>query len=249
AVQGGVNPRGAEAIRRAFPQPLSDRTATGRVIRTRAVVQIKDVLEDPAYGLKSEQQLMGFRSLLAVPMLRDGEPVGVIGVGQAEPRLFPDTQIELLRTFADQAVIAIENVRLFRELEARNRDLTETLEQQTATSEVLKVISRSTLDLGPVLETVVENAVRLCGADRAFLLRFDGELLRAAASYGASPELREFVDRNPIAPGRHAVSARAALERRTVHVHDVQADPEFAYAGRDVDPIRTMLAVPMLKGD
>jgi two-component system, NtrC family, sensor kinase len=142
---------------------------------------------------------------------------------------------------------------LIKKLNARARDLkkklSEALEQQTATSDVLKVISRSAFELQPVFDTVVENAVRLCEAERAFLFQFDGELLRYAASYNASPELREFVKRNPIAPGRHSISARAALDRRTVHVRDVQADPEYAYAVRDERPIRTMLAVPMVKGD
>jgi len=138
---------------------------------------------------------------------------------------------------------------LEKKLKARAHDLAEAQDQQTATAEVLKVISRSAFELQPVFDTVVENAVRLCEAERAFLFQFDGELLRYAASYNVSPELREFVNRNPIAPGRHSISARAALDRRTVHVRDVQADPEYAYAVRDERPIRTMLAVPMVKGD
>jgi GAF domain-containing protein/CheY-like chemotaxis protein/anti-sigma regulatory factor (Ser/Thr protein kinase) len=187
-------------------------------------------------------------SVLGVPMIRGDELLGVIVLIRREVRPFTDKQIELVTTFADQAVIAIENVRLFDEVQARTQELTEALEQQTATADVLKVISRSALELQPVFETLVENAVRLCDAERGFLFRFDGELLRSAASYNVSPETRDFVDRNPIAPGRHSISARAALDRRTVHVPDVQADPEYAYAARDEQPIRTTLAVPMLKG-
>jgi two-component system, NtrC family, sensor kinase len=175
-------------------------------------------------------------------MLKEQEFVGVIAIYRKEVRPFSDKQVELVSNFAKQAVIAIENMRLLNELR-------ESLQQQTATADVLKVISRSTFELQPVFETLVENAVRLCEAERAFLFRFDGELLRSAASYNVSPKLREWVDRNPIAPGRHSVSARAALDRRTVHVPDIQADPEFAYAVRDEQPIRTVLAVPMLKGD
>jgi class 3 adenylate cyclase len=129
------------------------------------------------------------------------------------------------------------------------RELNEALEQQAATADVLEVISRSAFDLQAVFETVAESSVRLCGADRAFIFRFDGEFLRMAVAYNASVEFAEWVATHPISPGRHSGSARAALERRTIHVPDVLADPEYTYGAKDVEPIRTVLGVPILKGD
>src|SRR6516225_2919297 len=137
----GLTPEGLEAFRRVFPRPAGEDAAAGRAILRRAVVQIPDVLADPAYGHLGLAQTVKYRSILAVPMLRDGHPIGVIAVPRAQVGLFPASQIVLLETFARQAVIAIENVRLFEAEQQRTRELTETLEQQTATSEVLRIIS------------------------------------------------------------------------------------------------------------
>src|SRR5262249_13526536 len=139
--------------------------------------------------------IAGARTIVVVPMLKESALVGVIGIYRQEVRPFTDKQIELVTSFASQAVIAIENTRLLKELRQRTDDLTESLQQQTATGNVLEVISRSAFDLQPVFETVAESAVRLCGADRAFLFRFDGELLRMAVAYNASEEMRRFVEK------------------------------------------------------
>ena len=244
-----VSPEGAEAIRRDFPRRADERSAVGRAILARAVAQITDVLEDPAYGLGSQARTRGFRSFLATPMLRDGELIGVIGVGRPEPGPFPDTQIELLRTFADQAVIAIENVRLFRELEARNRDLTETLEQQTATGEILRVISSSPTDIQPVLDTIVQSAVRLCDGLYGAVNMFDGEMiLRTAASHNYTPEALAVVERMyPMRPSRRQLTGRAILSRAFAHLPDVLNDPEYAPDIALAGGWRSALAAPMLR--
>src|SRR5499433_1879507 len=193
---------------------------------------------------------MGFRTLLTVPLMREDTAIGAIVLRRIDAQLFNERQVALLETFADQAVIAIENVRLFKELQLRNRDLIEALEQQTVTSEVLKVISRSTFDLQPVLETLAENAARLCSADKAFIYRFESGFLDMVVAYNVSAELRDFVERNPVVPGRYSVTSRAALERQTIHIPDILADPEYSYLDSwEKRRAMAVLGVPMLRGD
>jgi PAS domain S-box-containing protein len=200
------------------------------------------MLEDPAYAFKGELVTMGVRGVLVVPMLRQDEPIGAIAVGRPERGTFTDKEIELLRTFADQAVIAIENVRLFQELEARNRDL-------TATSEILQVISRSPTDVQPVFETIAQSAVRLCDALYAYLFLFDGEMQQFVAAHNASPEALAVIrERFPRRPTRGSYSGRAILDRTVVHVPDVSVDPQYEFSDvARADNYRSVLAAPMIR--
>jgi GAF domain-containing protein len=248
----GASNAEADFITHAREHPIvpTRESCTGRAVLERHTVHVLDASADPEYTMPDYQLVAKNRTMLGVPLLRDGAPLGTITLWKTKVEPFTEKQIELITTFADQALIAIENVRLFEEVQARTRELSESLEQQTATSGVLEVISRSAFDLQRVFETVAESAVRLCEADKAFIFRFDGELLRMAVAFNASEELRAFVERNPIRPGRHSGSARAALERRTIHIPDARADPEYTYGALQVDPrIRTLLGVPILKGD
>ena len=238
--------------------PLHRGTLGGRTVLERRVIHVEDLgaeaQEFPEGSALARER--GHRTDLSVPLLREGVAIGNIQVRRAEVRPFSDKHVDLLRTFADQAVIAIENVRLFTELQEKHGALTEAhaqvteaLEQQTATSEMLKVISRSTFDLQPVLETLVENASRLCGAGWCVIFRPDGDVYRSAARYGGTPEHREFLERNPtIGPGPGSAVGRAALERRVVHIHDVLADPEYTLSEHQrLGAFRTVLGVPMLR--
>ena len=222
----------------------------GRVLAEGKAVQIPDVLADPDYTLNEAQRRGGFRSTLGVPLLRGADQIGIIVLMRREVQPFSDKQIELVTAFADQAVIAIENTRLFEEVQARTRELTETVEQQTATSEVLNVLSRSPTQLQPVLDAIINTANRLCQSDNAYLFTLQGDKYCPVA-YEAPTEPKlflEYLKANPIAPDqRGSLTARAAHERRTIHVPDTSADPEFGAGPISVANVRTVLSVPLLR--
>jgi two-component system, NtrC family, sensor kinase len=242
-----TTPEADKVLTSAFPTPV-DNFAPFQMAQDGRVAQIADT-ETITGEILDIARARGYRSMLFAPLMNKGVSIGLIAVTRLQTGAFSDHHVQLLQTFADQAVIAIENVRLFDEVQAKTHDLTESLQQQTATADVLKVIGRSAFDLDQVFETVVESSVRLCAADRAIVFRFDGEMLRVAKLFNAPGPLKDWLEQNPIRPGRYSVAARAALERRTVHVEDVRADSEHTYGAKLVEPFRTVLGVPMLKGD
>jgi GAF domain-containing protein len=222
-------------------------TITGRVLLEGNPVQIDDVLADPEYNFEG-QKTAGFRTALGVPLLREGETIGVMALTRSRVRPFTDKQIELVTIFADQAVIAIGNVRLFEEVQARTRELNEALEQQTATSEVLEVISRSTFDLKSVLQTLVESTARLCDADYVTITRQKEGVLFFAEAYGFSSEFIEYVRGTSVERGRGTATGRALQEGQVIHIADVLADPDYTWAeAQRLGDYRTVLAVPMLR--
>jgi GAF domain-containing protein len=208
-------------------------TAVGRALLERKAIQIPDVLADPEYTHIAQQRKAGYRTFLGVPLLREGQPIGVLSLCRRTVQPFTEKQIDLVSSFADQAVIAIENARLFDEVKARTDDLQESLQQQTATADVLKVISRSTFDLQIVLDTLVESATRLCEADHAWIFQREGDYLHWAASYGHAVEvhsrIREFFLGRDVPIDRSSVVGRSTLEGRAVHLPDVLADAEYAW--------------------
>jgi signal transduction histidine kinase len=248
AAHHNVSPERLSALEKVYPIPPNRGSVSGRVMMTRAVAHVPDITKDPEYALPIATTV-GYRSVLAVPMLHEDVARGAILVARDRVAPFSDAHIELLKTFADQAVIAIENVRLFKELEARNRDLTETLEQQTATAEILRVISRSQTDVRPVFDTIVRSAVRLCDGLFSALYQFDGELLHRVAQHNYTPEALEASDRVfPARPTRALGAGRAILQRAVVHMPDVEVDPEHRYQALSrAIGARSSLWVPMLR--
>jgi signal transduction histidine kinase/predicted DNA-binding ArsR family transcriptional regulator len=222
-------------------------TVTGRAWLEGKPVQIDDVLADPEYEFTEGQKTTGFRTALAVPLLRKGETIGAMTLTRSHVRPFTNKQIELVTTFADQAVIAIENVRLFDEVQARTKEIQESLEYQTAISDVLNVISRSPNTLQPVLDTIVHTAARLCAAEFSVVFRLHEGKCHIAAG-NAQDEFIEFLREHPIIPTRASCTGRAMLEQRTVHVLDASNDPEYAMPDYQlVAKNRTMLGVPLLR--
>ena len=219
----------------------------GRVLLEGKAVQIADVLVilDDAYP--EQQRVGGYRTLLGVPPLRGGQPTGVLFLGRRTVELFSDRQIELVQMFADQAVIAIENVRLFNEAQLQKAEALEALEHQTATSAILEVISRSPSDTQPVFDAIVHSAARLCDALFAVIWRYDGELLHYAASHNFTPDVhRLLLQTYPRKPDRSLTAGRAILDGAIAEVHDMLANPAYAHELAIAGNWRASVAVPML---
>src|SRR6516225_6375320 len=230
--------------------PIDRGWVTGRAFVDREPVHVHDLrAAADEFPDGSERALcFGHRTTLGIPLLREDEAIGTLLIRRSEVRPFTDKQIALLTTFARQAVIAIENVRLFNDVQQRTQELSEALQQQTATADVLKVISRSTFDLKSVLQTLVESAAQLCDADNSTITRQQGTEFFRAAAYGYSPEFLEYIGASPVQPGRGTVHGRALLQRRVIHIPDVLADPEYTWAeAQRLGGFRTLLGVPMLR--
>ena len=236
-----------DAFHKIWPMRPNLNTLIGRTILERKALYVPDVAAEPGYTFATtHQDALGLRTFLSVPMMRDGNPIGAIAVYRKEVKPFSNRQVELVKAFADQAVIAIENVRLFDEVQARTEDLRELLQQQTATADVLKVISRSTFDLEAVLNTLVRSAVTLSGARTGTIFQKRGELYHLTAEHGYTPEMMAYGRANPIAPGIGSNVGRTAMTGSIVQIPDVLGDPDFtAHGYQRVGNFRAMLGIPI----
>ena len=244
---------GLEALGRIYPRPPSRETQAAKAILDRMVVHVPDMddREVPQQSLTLARAL-GYRSILVVPILREGESVGAIAVARAEAGPFSDSQIELLKTFADQALIAIENVRLFKAEQQRTRELSELLDQQTATSEVLRIISSSPGELEPVFETALQNAVRICGAKFGNLFLREGDAFRIGATHGTPPAYVDYLRRERVFhTDPRSGLGQMARTKQPFHIADITVEPTHAEKLRiatiELAGARTLIGVPMLK--
>jgi GAF domain-containing protein len=222
----------------------------GRAVLEGNIVHVADVEADPEYRLIEQRSVGRYRTVLGVPLMREGVPIGVVMLTRSVVRPFTDKQIELVTTFADQAVIAIENVRLFEEVQARTEELTAALEQQTAASDILRVISSSPTSVQPVFDAIATNALRLCGAKWSGVLRFDGELIHVAAVHNLSDPAGHaaLLESFPRPPGRKGASDRAILTKAVVHIPDILEDAEYGFQQlAQASGYRSLVSVPLLR--
>jgi two-component system NtrC family sensor kinase len=246
ALHGSLPERFRENWRVGRTFKPSPSVPAARAFHTQRPVHVVDLRDEQCYAdgdplVVPSVDIAGIRSIMAVPLIKEGVPLGALTVYRREVRPFTEKQIELVQNFSSQAVIAIDNTRLLNELR-------ESLSQQTATADVLKVISRSTFDLQTVLQTLIESAAHLCEADQGTITQQKGDVFFRAATYGFSDEFTQYVKNLPVEPERSSATGRALLEQQTIHIPDVQADPEYTFAeAKRLGGFRTILAVPMLR--
>jgi two-component system, NtrC family, sensor kinase len=243
-------PEAFEREMRENPLPVRYPLHTRRTARAGDVAHYSDAWSDPDYLYKSSARLGGYRAIIVIPLMGEGELVGIFSLGRPEPEPFTESQIKLTQTFADQAAIAIENARLFEEVQARTRDLTEALQMQTATSDVLKVISRSAFDLQTVFNTLVSSAVELGGALTGTICVRDGDVFRYRDTIGAehTSALAQYLRDHPATPGRSTIAGRVLLSGKVERIPDCLADPEYVVPmGSLATNVRSLLGVPLLR--
>ncbi len=244
----GISPSGIKAYRRDFPKPPGRETAIGRAISSGGVVHISDIEKDREYG-SSLMRTVNYRSAVAVPMLQHGKPIGGIVVLRSVAEAFPVKQIELLKSFAVKASIAVESTRLIQNIQASNRELSETLAYQKATSEVLRLIATSPTELQSVFDMIARNAKELCQGQFSGVFQYDGKLIRLAGHHGLTPKaVEEYKKIFPRPPNRETAIGRAIAGRTIVQIRDVHADPDYSpLALIQASNMKCIIAVPMLR--